>query len=113
MDNGGDKITIKDKDNKNSIVISSMEGQGSITLQTESRLTIKVGDTIKLDMSGESGTVKLSANDFKVEASKMVSLQTDGTMKLEGSTMTEKASSVMKIESSGAVTVSGSPIKVG
>lgn len=113
MDNGGDKITIKDKDGKNSIVLSTMEGQGSITIKAESSLTIQVGDTIKLGMSGESGTVKLSANDFKVEASKMVSLQTDGTMKLEGGTVTEKASSVMKLESSGAVTVSGSPIKLG
>ncbi len=113
LDNGGDKITIKDKDGKNSIVISSVEGQGSITIQAESRLTIKVGDTIKLDMAGESGTVKLSANDFKVEASKMATVSSDGIVKIEGSTVTEKASSVMKLESSGAVTVSGSPIKVG
>lgn len=113
MDNGGDKITIKDKEGKNSIVISTASGQGSITIKAENRLTIKVGDTIKLDMSGESGTVKLSANDFKVEASKMASVKTDGALKLEGSTVTEKASSVLKLESSGAATIAGSPIKVG
>lgn len=113
MDNGGDKITVKDKNGKNAIVISTADGQGSITIQAESRLTIKVGDTIKLDMSGESGTVKLTANDFKVEASKMASIKTDGMMKLEGSTVTEKASSVLKLESSGAATMAGSPIKIG
>ena len=113
MDNGGDKITIKDKEGKNSIVISTASERGSITIKAESRLTIKVGDTIKLDMSGESGTVKLSANDFKVEASKMASVKTDGALKLEGSTVTEKASSVLKLESSGAATIAGSPIKVG
>ncbi|MGO5096789.1 phage baseplate assembly protein V [Agathobaculum sp. LCP25S3_E8] len=113
MDNGGDQITIKDQKGNNSIVIATAEGQGSITIKAESRLTIKVGDTIKLDMSGESGTVKLSANDFKVEASKMASVQTDGMLKLEGSTVTEKASSVLKLESSGAATMTGSPIKIG
>lgn len=113
MDNDGDKITIKDKSGNNSIEISTAEGQGSMTIKVESRLSIQVGDTIKLDLSGESGTVKLSANDFKVEASKMASIQTDGMLKLEGSTVTEKASSVLKHESSGAATYTGSPIKIG
>lgn len=113
MDNGGDAITIKDKDGKNSVVISTAEGQGAIAVKVESRLSIQVGDTIKIDMSGESGAVKLSANDFKVEASKMASVTTDGMLKLEGSTVTEKASSVLKLESSGAATIAGGPIKIG
>lgn len=113
LDNDADQIVIKDKKGNNSIVIATAEGQGSMTIKTESRLTIKVGDTIQMDMSGESGTVKLSANDFKVEASKMASVQTDGMLKLEGSTVTEKASSVLKLESSGAATMTGSPIKIG
>jgi len=113
MDNAGDKITIQDKEGNNSIEISTAEGQGSITIQAESKLTIRVGDTITLTMTGESGAVKLSANSLNIEASQSASVQTDGMLKLEGSTVSEKASSVFKLESSGAVTMSGSPIKIG
>ncbi len=113
MDNASDKIVIKDKNGNNSIEVSTQEGQGSITIKAESKLTIKVGDTITLTMTGESGSVKLSANEFKVEASQMATVQTDGMLKLEGGTFTEKASSVLKMESSGAAMLTGSPIKIG
>lgn len=113
MDNGGDKIRLRDKKGNNTIELSTVEEQGSLTIKTESRLTIKVGDTIKLTMSGESGAVKLSASEFTVETSKSAAVKTDGMLKLEGSTVTEKASSVLKLESSGAITVAGSPVKIG
>ena len=84
-----------------------------MTLQTESRMTIKVGDSITMSLNGETGAIKISANDFSVEASKSAKIKTDGMLSQEGATVSLKASSMFKTESSGMVNITGSPIKIG
>lgn len=113
MDNGGKTIRIQDKSKKNAIEIKTEEGSGSMTLQTESRMTIKVGDSITMSLNGETGAIKISANDFSVEASKSAKIKTDGMLSQEGATVSLKASSMFKTESSGMVNITGSPIKIG
>lgn len=113
LSNADQCVRIVDKAKKNFIEIKTTEGAGEIVVQAESKLTIKVGDSIKVMLSGETGAVKISANEFKVEASKSVGLKTDGMLSQEGATLSLKASSAFKAESSGIVNISGSPIKIG
>lgn len=111
MDNGGKKIRIADKSGENSIEMNTKEG--SITINTKSKLTIQVGSSIKLIMNGESGAVELEASKLTVSASGQVSLKSDSMLKAEGGTVTLSASSALKAESGGAVKIGGAPIMIG
>lgn len=84
-----------------------------MTVKCKSRLTVQVGDSIKITLNGESGSVSVSAKEFSVKTSGSVQLKTDSMLKLEGAQFNAKASSVFKVESSGMVNVSGSTIKLG
>ncbi len=111
MDNENKLIRVGDKAKENMIELSTESGEMSI--KAKSRLTIKVGDTIKIILNGESGGVQIQASDVSIQADKQIKLKTDGMLKAEGSQISQNASSMYKIESSGMVGVSGTPIKIG
>lgn len=95
LDNARDKITISDKEGNNSIVISSKNDEsgdrGSITMKTTKRMTIQVGDGVKITMSSTEG---------------------GGNILVETGKLTIKASDGFKVESSGRVDISGSGAKI-
>lgn len=111
LDNENNVIRLSDKDKKNIIEMKTQDG--AMTLKAGSKLTIQVGDTIKLTLNGESGAMKIEANNVSIEAANQFKIKTDGMLMMEGASVSIKASSMLKEESSGAVMISGSPIKVG
>ena len=113
LDNAGSSIEITDKAGANRVVIRTAEGSGAITIQAANSLTIQVGQTIKLTMNGDSGAVKLTAQQVSEEASSRSGMKTDGMFKLEGAQISETASAMHKIDCSGMVKIGGSPIKLG
>ena len=113
LDNAGSSIEITDKSGANSVVIKTAEGSGTITIKAANSLTIEVGQTIKLTMNGDSGAVKLTAQQVSVEASSRMGFKTDGMLKLDGAQIAESASAMHKIDCSGMVKIGGSPIKLG
>ena len=113
MDNANEKIRIQDRDGKNFIELSTQENNGALSVTVESKVTIKVKDSITITLNGETGVVKVEAQQVDVEASRLMKFQSDGTFSIKGSNVTEEASSMHKIESSGAVNISGSIVKVG
>lgn len=113
LDNAGSTIKLTDKDGANSIVISTAEGRGTITIQAANSLTIQVGQTIKVSMNGDSGAVSITAQTVSIEAANRLVAKTDGMLSLEGAQIAENASAMHKIESGGMVKIGGSPIKLG
>lgn len=113
MDNENHKITISDKDGKNSIVISDEENSGNIVVKTETKLTVQVGDKIKAVMDGESGKVTISCDTFSVDASNAVKLNGNSNVAITGSDVKAEGSSSVKVSSSGATSVQGNVIKLG
>lgn len=111
MDNERKTITVTDKEKKNQLVMDT--DQGNMTIKAGSRLTIQVGDTIKLTLNGESGAVSIEATEVRIKANKQIALSTDGMLKAEAAQLSANASSMLKLESSGMATLSGSPIKIG
>ncbi|MDR2157585.1 MAG: phage baseplate assembly protein V [Clostridiales Family XIII bacterium] len=111
LDNENGLIELTDKKGENAIRIKTTDG--TMNVKAKSRLTIEVGDSIKLVMNGETGAVRLDCHEMKIEASRKVSVKTDGMMRVDASQITEKASSMYQAESGGIVSISGSPIKVG
>jgi uncharacterized protein involved in type VI secretion and phage assembly len=111
LDNENKIVRLTDKDKKNYIEMKTEDGQ--MTLKAASKLTIMVGDNIKLILNGESGAVKIEAGSLNIEAGNQFKMKTDGMLMMEGATVSVKASSMFKAQSDGAAMVTGSPIKIG
>lgn len=103
LDNAGKKIVIQDKE-KNCMIELSTE-QGNIKIKAEKKLTITVGDSIKVDMNGESGAVNIEAQKFQVKAGKGIHLESDGKAKLMGNQTAVEGSSSLVNQTSGMFTV--------
>lgn len=111
MDNENKKINLTDKEKLNYITMDT--GEGKLDIKIKSKVTIQVGESIKIILNGEAGTIKIETGELNTQASRKFQVKTDGMLTTEGATVKAKASSVYKIESSGMVNVSGSPIKIG
>lgn len=111
MDNENKLIRVSDKKKENMVELSTESGQ--MVLRAKSKLTIEVGDNIKLILNGDSGAIQITANEFSVKTSKGMQLKTDGMLKQEGAQVSHTASSLYKAESSGMMSFSGSPMKLG
>lgn len=111
LDNEKNTILLADKENNCCIELKTEKGEMKIS--TRKKLTIQIGDKIKISMNGDSGTVSIEAEKVSVKAGKMLEYQTDGTAKFSGQQTILEASSVMKLESSGMIAAKGGPIKLG
>lgn len=113
LDNERKQIILGDKDGKNQLMIRTEDDSGNITIKTEKKLTINVGDNIRVIMNSDSGTVSIKCGKFTVDASDGSQIQTNGKLGLSGGNVSLEASSMLKVESSGITTIGGSPIKLG
>jgi uncharacterized protein involved in type VI secretion and phage assembly len=111
LDNENGLIEITDKKGENSVKMQTKDGV--MNVKAKSRVTIEVGDNIKVIMNGETGAIKVECKEFNVAASGKMMLKTDGMMKAEAAQIGHNASSMYKLESGGIVTIAGSPIKIG
>ena len=110
LDNEGKQMVVTDKAKKNSIAIKTEDG--NMTIKADSRLTIQVG-SVKITINGESGSVKIDANELSVKTSNRCQVKCDGMVKTEGAQVMSKASSMSKLECSGMVSIAGNLIKIG
>jgi hypothetical protein len=104
-------IELTDKEGKNSIRMKTVDG--TMNIKAKSRVTIEVGDGIKVIMNGETGAVRLECKELNVSATRKLSVKTDGMMKMEASQIGANASSMYKLGSGGIVSIEGSPVKIG
>jgi uncharacterized protein involved in type VI secretion and phage assembly len=111
LDNENGLIELTDKEGKNSIRMKTVDG--TMNIKAKSRITIEVGDGIKLIMNGETGAVRLECKELNVSATRKLSAKTDGMMKIDASQVGANASSMCKIDSGGIVSIAGSPVKIG
>ncbi|MDR3295884.1 MAG: phage baseplate assembly protein V [Clostridiales Family XIII bacterium] len=111
LDNENNIITLTDKKKENRIQIKTKDGDMSI--KAKSKVTIAVGDKIKLILNGESGAVSLKCEQLNVESSEQVKVKGGHMLKAEAAQITQTASSGYKVESSGMVNIAGSTIKIG
>lgn len=111
LDNEKKKILISDKEGENKIEIKTENGQMEII--AKQKLTIKVGDNIKVFMNGSNGTVSIEATKFKLETSNTAEIKSNNRVSMEGGNVTVSGNSMLKLSSSGPVSVEGTPIKLG
>ena len=107
------KTEKQDKKKKNYIELNTKEGTGSLEIKVDSSVTIKVGDKITLSLNGESGVVKLEAQQVKVEANQQFAVDASGSVSLEGGNVKVEGRTNTKITSGGVMKVSGSPVNIG
>lgn len=111
FDNEKKLITVKDKEENCSLELQTEEGK--ININAKSKITITVGDNIKVIMNGENGTVSIDCEKLQVKTSKDAKLEADGNVRISGKQATVEASSALKLSSGGMVSVEGKPIKLG
>ena len=111
LDNDKKLILLTDKEGKNKIEMKTEDGQ--MTILAEKKLTIKVGDNIKLFMNGSNGTVTLEATKVKIETSNSTEIKSNNRLSLEGGNVSAQGNSMLKLSSSGPVSVEGTPVKLG
>lgn len=111
MDNENKKIVIQDQNGGNLIEMKTEAGQMKIA--AKKKLEILVGDNIKIKMNGETGAVKIKAEEVGIETSRQLKLESNGTLSEQGAQVMVKGSSMVKLESNGILKVSGTPIKLG
>ncbi|MCR5594703.1 MAG: phage baseplate assembly protein V [Lachnospiraceae bacterium] len=111
IDNENKKILITDKDGKNKIEMKTENGQMEVL--AAQKLTVKVGDNIKLVMNGSNGTVTLESTKLKIETTDTSEIKSNSRVTIEGGNVNVSGNSMLKLKSSGPVTVEGTPIKLG
>lgn len=132
LDDKEQKISIQDKEGKNSLIFALKDG--AITIQAEKKLTLVTGDAkIELTRDGnitEEGKAKLtekfqnvdtaadaavkikgSSSGVTLSGSK-VEAKADGELTLQGAKGTLKSSGMLEVSSSGITTVKGSMLKL-
>ncbi len=111
MDNQKKKIIIQDKEKNASVEMNT--ATGNISINAAHKLSIRVGETISVDMSGDTGNIVISANKIKASATADVKLEGGGKMNLSGATVSADAQGMMSLSAAGIVKVEGKPIKLG
>jgi uncharacterized protein involved in type VI secretion and phage assembly len=111
LDNENSVMQLMDKDKENFMRIRGADN-GDILIKAKSRLVIEVGE-IKITLNGESGAIKINANEVSIKTGNQFKVASDGMVKIEGAQLMTKASSMYKMDSGGMISVSGSPIKIG
>lgn len=111
IDNENKKILISDKEGKNKIEMKTEDGQMEVL--AKQKLTIKVGDNIKVIMNGSNGTVTVEADKLKFSANDSAEIKANSRLTYEGGNVNVSGNSMLKLKSSGPVTVEGTPIKLG
>lgn len=111
LDNEKQTITVMDKDKNCEAVMMLKEGK--IQVNTAKKFVLQVGNSVKVSMNGENGTVSVEADKVQFSAGRAMELKTDGSLKLSGQQAVMEASSMLKQSSNGMVTIAGSPVKIG
>ena len=111
LDNENKKILISDKKGENKIEMKTENGQMEII--AAQKLTIKVGDNIKLFLNGSNGTVTLDASKLKMSTTDSTEIKSNNRITVEGGNASVSGNSMLKLDSSGPVTIGGTPIKLG
>lgn len=111
MDDGKNLIEIKDKEGKCDIKLKTMDG--TINIDAARKLIIKVGETIKITMNGDSGKLLVEAKDVSVDSTGKISVSATGKNDISAANVSISSNSTVKLKANTMVSVEGKPIKLG
>lgn len=103
LDDENQKISIRDKENKNSIVLSAKDG--TLTFSAEKRAVFSVGGKEMLVLDGDRKEAALKADSISAQAGQKLALKGQNTS-LEGSSTTIKGQNI-KAEAQAGLTLKG------
>lgn len=104
-----DNIIIHDKDNKNSIIVSSKDG--TMTLEAEKKIILKAGGENMAVFDGTGKKVTIDSNNIDVKAGQNLNLKGQ-SVKVDGTNVAIKGTGSFKAESSGTTQVKGTIVKI-
>ncbi len=109
LDEEKDKISLQDKDGKNSVVIDSKSG--AVTITADKKLILKVGGSqaALFDGSGKKISLKSATVELKADKDAVVKGQ---NVKIDGTSMKVSGASSLQLSSSGSTQVKGTIVKI-
>ncbi|MDR1674391.1 MAG: phage baseplate assembly protein V [Oscillospiraceae bacterium] len=110
LDNENKTVLLSDKEKENMIQFKTEDGQ--IDIKAKSKLTVNVGDSIKITLNGESGSVIINAESVSITASNQFKMKSDDLIGIEGAQVSANASSTLKLEGN-VVNVGGGTVRLG
>lgn len=109
IEDENETCTISDKSAGNSIKLDYKKGEISIT--AAKKITLKAGSA-KLELDGNTGDIKGSATNFKVNANADVALEATANAKIKGTLTTIEGSGKLDIKCSAITNISGAMVKI-
>lgn len=100
-------VSISDKDNKNSIVLDAKNG--SISLNANKKIELKVNNKAIVTLESDKETVNTGSVDISVKQNFKVNGQ---SVSIKGSTTEVNSKGSLKINSSGITEIKGSMVKI-
>lgn len=112
LNNEKNSIVLTDKEKKSSIEMVTGD-DGKITIKTQKKFEVNVGDKVKLTMNGDSGALKIEADSVEIKGTNQVKVLSDTKVALSSASVSLEANSGCKIKSDAMVTIKGAPVKLG
>ncbi len=104
-------ISIKDKDGNCEVEMKTKEGE--MKINANKKLSLTVGDSIKVTMSGDSGKVTVEAKDVSIQSQGKMALTAESKTDLTGANVTVESTGMLKLSAGGMLTAEGKPVKIG
>ncbi len=111
MDNEKKKIILQDADKKASVEMSTLTGKIDIT--AAEKLSIRVGETISIDLNGTSGKITINATDVSVDSTAKLNLSAGGKTNVSGAAVKVESNGTLTMSAASVCTVEGKPIRIG
>lgn len=109
FDEEKDKITLHDKDSKNSVTIDSKNGE--VTISADKKLIIKVGGSQAALFDGSGKKISLKSATIEINADKDATVKGQN-VKVDGTSMKVNGASSLQLSSSGSTQVKGTIVKI-
>jgi len=101
------KITISDKDKKNSVELDAKNG--NVAISAEKSISLKIGNSAVLEASKDK--LALKSTQISVEATKSME-ENIGQLKCSGKTIEMSAAGQIKVDTNGVLQMKGSLVKL-
>lgn len=108
LDDEKNKISVTDKENKNSIIIDVENSK--ITISGDKKIILQ-SNSSKINIEGDSNNITAKSSSIKIEGSNSVKLKAQ-SLDIEAGMLNVKASNVLNLKSDGVANLKGAIVKI-
>lgn len=111
IDDEESKITITAKGSEGDNIIKIDSKSGEITVTGKKKIVLEAGESTKISIDGDNGSVKIECDDMSIEASKELKIKGQN-VSIEGTQVSINASGDLEMKSDGSTEINGTMVKI-